>query len=160
MFDATIWAIVALFIFFGILVYFKVPAFINKALDDRADRIANQLEEARRLREEAQEVLAEYTRKRAEAEKEAAEIVEAAKREAAQYAAEAKQKTDDYVARRTALAEQKIAQAETDAVNQVRSTAVDVAVSAAEQLLETKVTATKAGDLFKSSLSEIKSRMN
>jgi vacuolar-type H+-ATPase subunit H len=80
--DATFWALVALIIFLGIVVYMKVPGMIAKSLDDRADKISNELEEARKLREEAQALLAEYQKKRKEAEKEAAEIVEAAKREA------------------------------------------------------------------------------
>lgn len=160
MLDATWWAFIALIIFIGVIAYFKVPAMIGKALDARADKISGQLEEARRLREEAQELLAEYMRKRSEAEKEAEEIVDAAKREAAAFSAEAKQKTEDYVKRRTAMAEQKIAQAEAEAVNQVRASAVDVAVAAAEQLLGTKVTSAKANDLFKASIAEIKTRMN
>lgn len=160
MFDATIWSFIALIIFIGGIVYIKVPGMVGKALDERASKIQNQLDEARRLREESQELLAEYQRKRAEAEKEAAEIVEAAKREASHIAAEAKAKTEDYVQRRTAMAEQKIAQAEADAVNQVRASAVDTAVNAAEELLKEKVSSAKMTELFKSSLDDIKTHMN
>lgn len=160
MFDATIWAFIGLVIFLGIIAYLKVPGMIAKALDGRAEKISNQLEEARRLREEAQELLAEYQRKRTEAEKEAESIVDAAKREAANYAAEAKAKTDEFVNRRTAMAEQKIAQAETDAVNQVRASAVDVAIDAAQKLMGSKVTAAKADQLFKSSLADIKANLS
>lgn len=160
MFDATIWSFIALIIFIGGIVYIKVPAMVAKALDERADKISNQLSEARRLREESQELLAEYQRKRAEAEKEAQEIVDAAKREASHIASEAKAKTEEYVERRTAMAEQKIAQAEADAVNQVRASAVDTAVDAAEKLLAEKVTSTKMNELFKSSLADIKTHMN
>ncbi len=160
MFDATFWALVGLIIFLGILAYFKVPAMIAKSLDGRADKIRNELEEARKLREEAAEVLAEYQRKRKEAEKEAESVVEAAKREAEAIAKEAKAKTEEYVERRTVMAEQKIAQAEADAINAVRSTAVDVAISATEKLLGEKVTTKAAGDLFKQSLSQVKSRLN
>ena len=89
MFDATFWALVALVIFLGIVIYMKVPGMITKAFDDRAGKIRNELEEARKLREEAQALLAEYQRKRKEAEEEAAEIVDAAKREAEMITAEA-----------------------------------------------------------------------
>ncbi len=160
MFDATFWALVGLIIFLGILAYFKVPAMIAKSLDGRSDKIRNELEEARKLREEAAEVLAEYQRKRKEAEKEAESVVEAAKREAEAIATEAKAKTEEYVERRTVMAEQKIAQAEADAINAVRSTAVDVAISATEKLLSEKVTTKAAGDLFKQSLSQVKSGLN
>ena len=157
---ASVWATVALFIFLGLLLWLKVPATMAKSLDARADKIRNDLDEARKLREEAQQVLAEYQRKRKEAEEEAETIVAAAKRDAELLKAEAKQKADEYVARRTAVAEQKIAQAERDAVNEVRATAVDIAVEAARSVLAGKVDAKTAGDLFKASLGEVKARMN
>ncbi len=114
---------------------------ITRTLDERAERIRKELEEARKLRDEAQQLLAEYQRKRQEAEKEAVDIVAAAEREAALMMEEAKQRTEDYVARRTALAEQKIEQAERDAVNEVRSRAVDIAVAAAGRILAERVDA-------------------
>ena len=73
---ATVWATVALVIFLGIVVYLKVPGMISKALDARATKIRTDLDEARRLREEAQALLAEFQQKRKEAEKEAADIVD------------------------------------------------------------------------------------
>ena len=158
--DATFWATVALVIFLGIMIYVKVPGMITKSLDDRADRIRDELEQARRLREEAQELLAEYQRKRKEAEKEADDIVTAAKHEAELLVGEAKQKTEEYVARRTALAEQKIAQAEREAVNEVRANAVDIAVAAARKLLADRVDASVADNLFKSSVQDLKTKLN
>ena len=131
--DATFWAMIALFIFLGVVVYLKVPGMIAKALDERAAKIRNELEEARRLREEAQQLLAEFQKKRKEAEKEAAEMVAAAKRESDLIIEDAHKKTEEYVARRAALAEQKIGQAEREAVNEVRSIAVDVATEAARK---------------------------
>ncbi|MDZ7824463.1 MAG: F0F1 ATP synthase subunit B [Ahrensia sp.] len=160
MFDATFWALIGLVIFFAIIAYFKVPAMITKGLDDRAGRIRNQLEEARRLREEAAEILAEYKRKRIEAEKEAENVVAQAQREASAIAAEAKASTEEYVARRTAMAEQKIAQAEADAINAVRASAVDVAIAATEKLLGEKMTASTSSDLFRKSLAEVKIGLN
>ena len=158
--DATFWALVALVIFIGILVYAKVPAMISKSLDARADRIRNELEEARKLREEAQQLLAEYQRKRKEAEKEAADIVAAAKREADMLAEDARQRTEEYVARRAALAETKIAQAEQDAVNEVRARAVDIAVEAAGRLLAERVDTKVSGELFKSALKDVRGKMH
>lgn len=158
--DATFWALVAFIVFVAILVYYKVPGMLNEALDKRAERIRNELEEARRLREEAQQLLAEYQRKRREAEQEARELVEVAKREAKLIVADAKAKTEEYVARRTVLAEQKIAQAERDAVNEVRARAVDVAVAAAGKLLADKVDGKTSGELFMSSLKEMRSKLN
>ena len=158
--DATFWAFVALVIFLGIVFYMKVPGMISKALDERANRIRNELDEARRLREEAQQLLAEYQRKRKEAEQEAGDIVAAAKREADLLLAEAQKRTEEYVARRAALAEQKIGQAERDAVNEVRASAVDIAVEAARKLLGDSVDAKVDADLFKTSLQQVKAKLN
>ncbi|MER8974294.1 MULTISPECIES: F0F1 ATP synthase subunit B [unclassified Mesorhizobium] len=157
---ATLWATVALLIFLGIAIYIKVPGMIAKALDARADKISSELEEARRLREEAQQLLGQYQRKRKEAEQEAAAIVAAAKREADMLAAEAHKKTEDYVARRTALAEQKIGQAEREAIGEVRASAVDIAVEAARALLAGKIDAKAGADLFNASLQDLKSKLN
>ena len=157
---ATFWAFVALIIFLGIIFYMKVPGMMAQSLDERANKIRNELDEARRLREEAQQLLAEYQRKRKEAEQEAGDIVAAAKREADQLVVEAQKKTEEYVARRTALAEQKIGQAERDAVNEVRASAVDIAVEAARKLLGDKVDAKTGAELFNASLQEVKAKLN
>ncbi len=158
--DNTFWAFIALLIFIGVVVYFKVPRMISKALDERANRIRNELEEARRLREEAQQLLAEFQQKRKEAEKDAVDIVASAKREADMLLEDAHRKTEEYVVRRTAIAEQKIAQAEQEAINEVRASAVDIAVEAARKLLAEKVDARTGAELFKSSLQEVKSKLN
>ncbi len=159
-FDASFFALVGLIIFLALLVYLKVPGMVAKSLDERAEKIASELAEAKRLREEAQHVLAEYQRKRKEAEAEAASIVAAAEREAAALTAEAKAKTEEFVARRTALSEQKIKQAEDEAVNAVRSAAVDLAIAAAEKLLASKTDAAVQENLFRNAVGEVKSRLN
>jgi F-type H+-transporting ATPase subunit b len=158
--DATFWALVALVIFVAIVIYYKVPGMIAGSLDKRAETIRNELDEARRMREEAQQLLAEYQRKRKDAEQEASEIVASAEREAQTIVNEAKEKTEEYVARRTAMAEEKIAKAETDAVNEVRSSAVNLAIAAAERIIAEKTDATTQKALFDSSLSEMKNRLN
>jgi F-type H+-transporting ATPase subunit b len=158
--DATFFALVGLIIFIGIAVYMKVPGLITKALDDRAGAIANQLAEAKSLRDEAERLLVEYKRKRIEAEKEAEEIVASAKRDADNIAEEARVKTAEYVKRREAMAAQKIAQAESDAINDVKSNAVEIAIAASTKLLGKRIDGKAAGDIFKSSLSEIKAKLN
>ncbi len=157
---ATLWATIGLLIFVAVMLYIKVPAMLAKSLDARAARIRGELDDARRLREEAQALLADYQKKRKEAEQEAAEIVEAARREAATLADEARQRTEDYVSRRTALAEQKIGQAEREAIAEVRSSAVDLAVEAARVVLAAKVDAKAGADLFKTALQEVKAKLN
>ena len=158
--DATFWATVALVIFIALVLYLKVPGMLSKLLDERADRIRAELEDARKLREEAQQLLAGYQHKRKEAKKRAAEIVELAKREADLLAEETHKKTEEYVARRTALAEQKIGQAEREAVNEVRANAIDLAVEAVCQIFAGQFDAKTNANLFKGSIQEVKAKLN
>ena len=158
--DATAWSLVGLVLFIGLVLYLKVPAMVTKGLDERADKIRNELDEARELREEAQNLLAEYQAKRQAAEKEAEEIVAAAKREANALSEDAARKTAEFVERRTASAEQKIAQAEAQAMADARASAVDVAIAAAEQIVAGKVTGATASGLITSSISDIKTKLN
>ena len=158
--DASFWATVALVLFFVLIFYLNVPGMMTKGLDNRADKIRNDLDEARKLREEAQSLLAEYQRKRKEAEQEAEAIVTAARREAEALSADAERKIEDYVTRRTALAEQKIAQAEGQAVAEVKAAAVDLAVEATQSLIGSKMSGSASNDMFKKSLAEIKANMN
>ena len=157
---ATFWATVGLVLFLALIVYLKVPGMLAKSLDERADQIRNDLSEAKRLREEAQHLLAEYQRKRKEAEADAANIVAAAEREAEMLTAEAKMKTEEFVANRTALSEQKIKQAEADAIKAVRSAAVDLAIAAAETVIAAKADAKVQTELFGNAVGEVKSRLN
>ncbi len=158
--DATFFALVALVIFLGIIAYLKVPGQMAKGLDNRADKIRNDLDEARRLREEAQELLADYQRKRKEAEQEASEILSAAKREAAALEKDAEIKANEFVARRTALAEQKIEQAQAQAIAEVRASAVDIAVAASASILQNQASGATADKLIKDSIAEVKARLN
>lgn len=158
--DATFWAFIALIIFLAIIAYVKVPAKMAEGLDARADKIKNDLDEARRLREEAQELLADYQRKRKEAEKEAQEILTAAKREAAALEKDAEAKAAEFVARRTALAEQKIEQAQAQAIAEVRASAVDIAVAAAGNILQGKAIGAAADKLISDGIAEVKARLN
>ncbi|MFN7104366.1 MAG: F0F1 ATP synthase subunit B [Pseudorhizobium sp.] len=158
--DASFFALVGLILFFVLLAYLKVPGMMGKALDQRADNIRNELADAKRLREEAQHLLAEYQRKRKEAEAEAREIVAAAEREAAMLTEDARQKTEEFVARRNALSEQKIRQAEADAIAAVRSAAVDLAIAAAEKIIVKKTDAATEEALFKDSVGNVQTRLN
>ncbi|MBY3118690.1 F0F1 ATP synthase subunit B [Rhizobium leguminosarum] len=159
-FDATFFAFVGLVLFLALVVYLKVPGMMARSLDDRADQIRNELAEAKRLREEAQHLLAEYQRKRKEAEAEAAHIVAAAEREAEMLTTEAKKKTEEFVANRTALSEQKIKQAEVEAMKAVRSAAVDLAIAAAETVLAKRADTKIQSELFGNAVGQVKTRLN
>jgi F-type H+-transporting ATPase subunit b len=158
--DATFWALIGLVLFLGLMIYIKVPGMMAKSLDKRADNIRAELDEAKRLREEAQALLAEYQKKRKEAEAEAAALVAAAEREAALLTEEARQKTEEFVARRNALSEQKIKQAEADAITAVKSAAIDIAVEAAGKVIAAKTDKTTQTALFKDAVAKVQSRLN
>src|SRR4051812_26697713 len=119
-FDAAFWATVALFVFLAVMLYLKIPAIITKALDGRIKAIETELAEAERLRLEAKFLLEEYESKRQAAATEAESIVAAAREEAFRMTAEAKTALETLVTRRTKAVEDKIAQAEAQAVAEVR----------------------------------------
>lgn len=158
--DSSFFALVALIIFLGILVRMKVPGLLTKGLDDRAARIARELEEAQKLREEAEALIADYRRKAAEAATEAQSIVEQAKAEADAFAKESRRKMAEMLERRTASAEQKIAQAEALALKEVRSAATDLAVAAAAKLLAAESASAAGVKLVDDSIAGISDRLN
>ena len=141
------WVAVSFFIFLGALFYFGVHKKVATLLDARAAQIAKELEEARRLREEAEKVLADYRRKQSEAASEADSIIALAAKEAELLAAETRKSVKEHFERRMKLAEDKIARAEADAVREVRSVAVDAAVAAAQALIAAKLTPDRAEKL-------------
>ena len=156
---AEFWVAVAFLIFFGIV--WKVGGFatMTKGLDGRAKRVRHELDEAKRLREEAASVLADYKRRRTEAEREAEAIVAGAREEANRAAEEGHQRLNDFVARRTKAAETKIAQAEAQAEAQVRAAAADAAVRVSETILRERMQGEAAQGLIRSSLGEVRTRM-
>ncbi|MCQ0989221.1 F0F1 ATP synthase subunit B [Jiella marina] len=158
--DNTFWATVGLILFFVVVFYVKAHVRVGKSLDDRAARIRKEIEEARELKEEAKQQLAEYQRRRREAEQEAKDIVAAARREADLMLKEARRRNEEYVERRTAMAEQKIAQAESDAVAEVRATAVNLAVAASAQIIADRNSGGSSGQFIDQSISEVKKRLN
>src|SRR6185503_15794007 len=151
-FDAAFWAAIALFIFIGVVLYYKVPGLIGKALDGRIKAIEGELAEAERLREE-------YEAKRQAATTEAESIVAAAREEAFRLTAEAKTSLEALIARRTKAVEDKIGQAESQAVAEVRSRSADVAVEAARLLL-TRQMNQKGDALIDQAIKDVGSKLN
>lgn len=158
--EAESWVLVAFVIFVGLLIYLKVPGMIARMLDDRAAKIAAELEEARKLRAEAQALLDSYRKKRGEADKEAQAIVAQAREDAEEYAEEARRKLAEMVERRTRQAEQKIAQAEASAIKDVKNLATDIAIAAASSLSAEAAKGTKGAALIAQSIEAVKNRLN
>ncbi len=147
-------------LFIAIIVYFKVPGMIGGALDQRAETIKSELDEARALREEAQTLLASYERKQKDVEAQAQRIVEDARRDAEAAAEKAKEDLKTSVARRLAAAEEQIASAQASAEKQVRDAAVSVAVSAAGKLLVEQMTAANANKLIDSAIADVEAKLH
>lgn len=158
--SAEFWVAVSFVIFCGILLYYKVPGMLAKALDDRAAGIRRELDEARRLREEAQALLADYEKKHRNAAEEAQAIVDTAQKEAQAIAAEMRTNLTETLARRTRLAEEKIARAEAQAVDDVRAAAVERAIAAAERILREKAAGANGAALIDQGIQGLKGRLN
>jgi F-type H+-transporting ATPase subunit b len=158
--EPEFWVAVAFVLFIGVIVYVGAHKKIIETLDHRSARIKAELDEARRLRDEAGKLLAEYQRKQREAEREAEAIVADARAEAERVAAEARVKMEEFVARRTKLAETKISQAEAQALADVRAAAADAAVSAAEKILRDTAKGKIADDLIAQGIADVKAKLN
>lgn len=154
------WVAVAFIIFVCGLGYLGVDKMASKALDDRAGRIRAELDEARKLKDEAAQLLAEYQTKWHAAEGEAEDIIAGAKAEAERLAVEAKARIEDFVARRTAMAETKIAQAEAQAATDVRAAAAEAAVAAAEKILSAETKGKLAGELIARGIEDVRKKLN
>jgi F-type H+-transporting ATPase subunit b len=154
------WVALAFILFLALLVYLGVHRKITDSLDQRQARIKGELDEARRLKEEAQALLAEFQRKGREAEKEAEAIIAGAKAEAERIAGEAKARMEDFVSRRTKMAEAKITQAEAQALADVRSAAADAAVSAAEKILSIAAKGEVAVNLLQQGIEDVRKKLN
>ena len=154
------WVAIAFVILMGVFAWLGVHRTVLTALDHRAQRIRAELDDARRLKDEAAKLLADYQARRASAEREAQEIVTNARAEAERIAAEAKTRMEDFVARRTKTAENKIALAEAQALADVRAAAAEAAVAAASTVLSQSVTGSVADDLLAKGIAEVKAKLN
>jgi F-type H+-transporting ATPase subunit b len=157
--DNSFYALVALVIFLALTLYFGIPRIVGKMLDGQIKKIADDLAEAKKLREEAAALLVEYEQKRVAAESEAESIIAAAKEEAARLTAEAQVSLADLVTRRTKAVEDKIAQAEAQAVAEVRARSADVAIEAARLVLTDEMNR-KGGQVVDNAIADVANRLN
>ena len=153
--DPTTWVFIAVVIFLLSLLYFGIHKKIAGTLDVRADAIRNELDQARRLREEAQALLASYQRKQKEAEAQAEEIVKQARSDAENMASQARKDLAERLERRAAQAEAKIANAEAQALGEVKAKAADLAMDAAENILRTKMSAAEKSKFIQDGIKQM-----
>lgn len=153
------WAAIGFFVFIA-LVGKRAWKFITEWLDGLSNEIKNRLDEALRLREEAQELLRTYERKQREAEKDADEIIVRAKEEAARMTQESTKSLEASLERRQQLALEHIAQAEAKALKEVRDTAIDVAIHSAKYLISEELDQDKSASMIDSAINELNKKLH
>lgn len=158
--DPTFWVAVGTIIFVAVVIYLKTPQMVARILDARADGIKVELAEAKRLRDEAEALMREYLAKTANAEGEAAAIVAAGKVESERMVAEARVQLAQQIERRAQMAEQKIAQAEAQAIADVRVAATEAATAAASEIIRAKMTETKGDALIDASIRDLRTKLH
>ena len=158
--EPEFWVAVAFLILLGVFAYLGVHRTVLTTLDHRRDRIRAELDDARRLKDEAAKVLEQYKARRASAEREAEEIITGAKADVERIASEARAKMEDFVVRRTKTAESKIALAEAQALADVRAAAAEAAIAAASTILSQSVKGEVADDLLSKGIQDVREKLN
>ncbi|MGP1284112.1 MAG: F0F1 ATP synthase subunit B family protein [Parasphingopyxis sp.] len=159
-FDSNGWVALAMIFVLGVMLWKKVPSIIGAAMDKRIAAIRGEIEEASNLRAEAEALKAEYEAKTANADKEAAAMLDRAREEAGQIVAQAEADADALIERRGRLAEEKIAAAERSAIAEVRARAASAATAAAAALIERKHDADADKALVDRTISNMDARLN
>lgn len=158
--DTSFWVALALFVFLGVILYVRAHTAIGSMLDERSAAIQGQIEEAKNLRAEAENLLIEYQRKQRDAEREAADMVAQAKGDAKIMADQAKADLEALMRRRERGAAEKIAQAEANAVKEVKAAAVNVAVEAASAVLADAMKGKAGTALVDDAIKEVESKLH
>ena len=152
--DPEFWVLLAVIIF-AVAVWKPMRRAIVGSLDERAARISAELDEARKLRDEAEQLLAEYRRKEQEAAAEAELIIAHAREEAERIAAQSARNLEQALARRQQLAEERIAQAESKALEEIRAVAVDAAIAAARNVIVAEIDDQRGGALLDAAIAAL-----
>ena len=158
--EAEFWEAVGFVLVIAILLWKGVPGMIGKMLDQRSAVISAELNEARRLREEAARLLADYKAKAAGAEREAESILRDARAEATRFAEVSRADLSAQIARRAQAAQDRIAQAETAAMNEIRALAADAAVAAAQKLIAARMDEARSASLISDSIKDLGAKLN
>ena len=158
--NAELWVAAGLLLFFVILAVVGVPKLVAGALDAKAAKIQSELDEAARLRAEAEALLAQIRQEKLEAETQAAEMLAAAEADAKRMEVEARARLEESLTRREAMAERKIAQAEAQATAEVKAAAVELAAAAAERILADRLAASSTDPLADQAIAQIGPRLN
>jgi len=158
--DPTFVVATAFFGFFALIIYLKVPGMIGKSLDSRAEKIKTEIEQAETICKEAQDLLSQYQKKQREAVKEAESIVKNAEDEAARMIEEGKNQLDGALQRREQVAEQRIKQAETAALDEIRDETAHIAVMATETILRSHLSTKQSTALINDAIDQLDKQLH
>lgn len=156
--NAEFWVGVGLLVFLAILAFAGVPKLVGRTLDERADKVRSELDEAERLRAEAEALLTQIRAEKVQAEAQAREMIAQAEADAKLMADEARARLEESLARRQAQAERKIAQAESQATADVKSAAADLAAQAAERMLAERLRGKRSDPLIDRAIPQLQGR--
>ena len=150
------WVFIAFIIFISITIYLKVPNMVTKLLDEQINKIRNDLDDARKLKEDANSLLAEYERKIESANKEAENIINQAKKNSKVYEENSNKKIEEFISRSEKQSIEKIQQAQKSAINKINEEIINKSVEAAEKIISRNMNDQNNNKLFESSVNQIK----
>ena len=159
MIDATFWVAVSFFIFFGILIYLKIPQKINSSLTDQINEIRNELGEAEKLKIEAKILLSDYENKIDKSKKETKEIINLAKEDSEKIILEKMEKFHQIMENKKKNAEQKIVQMKENALKDIKNISVKVSMEAVEHLIKKSIDKNKLEKFYTKSLEQAKTSL-
>ena len=154
--DATFWVAISFFIFFGVLIYLKVPQKVNNFLSNKISKITNELDEAEKLKEEAKNLFANYENKIDKSKNEIKEIINSAKKENETFNIEKTKKFHQIIEKRKKNTEQKIIQLKEDALKDIRNISIKISIEAVENLIKNSIDKNKLENLYIKSLKQAK----
>lgn len=155
-FDATFWVAISFFIFFGLLIYLKVPQKINLLLDNSINVIKNEIEEAEKIKNETKKLLNDSQIKIDNAQKESQKIIETAKAESEKMIIEVNEKFFLASENRKKLADQKIEQIKNIAIKEIKNTSIKIAIESTEKIIQTSIDKSKLDTIYQENLEDIK----
>ena len=154
--DATFWIAISFFIFFAILIYLKVPQKINNSLTDKINEIRKELDESKKLKEEAKNLFADYENKIDKSKKETKEIIDSAKKESEKAIIEKTKKFHQIIEERKKSTEQKIVQMKENALKDIKNISVKISIEVVENLIKNSIDKNKLENLYTKSLEQAK----
>ena len=157
--DATFWVAVSFFIFFGILVYLKVPQKINNYLIEKINEIKNEIKNAETLKVEAKNILSDYENKIDKSKNETKEILNAAKKESENNILEKTKKFHQLIEERKKITEQKILQMKKNALKDIKNASVKISVEAVENIIKKSIDKNKVESIYSKSLEQVKTAL-